>query len=151
MSHQERSWVEKTDEATGKPRWDVLINGVAVPGGYVLQIAPDVFEAHYPRIEPFTRPTLAEAKERLEWAPPITSGVAHIGTEVADDSAGFVSTEEAAEALGVSVYRVNAMVSNGKLPARRTPSGIAEVACTSLAALVEACRASSADEAKTVI
>lgn len=135
MSHQERSWVEGVDEATGKPRWNVLVNGVPVPNGYVLQTAPDAFEVHYPHIAPFTRPTLAEAKERVEWAPPITSGVARIAQEVGADPAGFVSTAQAAEALGVSVYRVNAMVANGKLKARRRADGTAEVARTSLDAL----------------
>ncbi len=136
MSHQVRSWIESVDETTGMPRWDILINGTAVPGGYVLQLAPDVFEAHYPRIEPFTRPTLDQAKERLEWAPPITFGVARIAVEVTNDDAGFTTAAEAAEMLGISVYRVNAMVANGKLAARRNASGTIEIACTPLAALV---------------
>ncbi len=136
MSHQERSWVEGVDEATGKPRWDVLVNGVPVPNGYVLQAAPDAFEVHYPHVAPFTRPTLAEAKERVEWAPPITFGVARIAREIVEDPSGFTSTAQAAEALGVSVYRVNAMVANGKLKARRRPDGAAEVARASLDGLV---------------
>lgn len=138
MSHQERTWVETVDGATGRPRWDVLVNGRPVPGGYVLQTGPGAFEAHYPHLAPFTRPTLAEAKERLEWAPPVTSGVARIGRPVEDDAEGFVAAARAAEELGVSVYRVNAMVADGKLAARRGADGRAEVSLSSLRALAQA-------------
>lgn len=135
MSRQIRTWEEGVDEATGRPRWDVLINGRPVPGGYVVQTGSGEFEAHYPHVAAFTRPTLAEAKERLEWAPPVTSGMARIASPVEDDEEGFVSTEEAARALGVSVYRVNAMVADGKLAARRAADGSAEVSRGSLAKL----------------
>ena len=140
MSHQQRTWVETVDKTTGQTRWDVLINGAPVPGGYVLKLSDESFEVHYPRIATFTRATLAEAKERVEWAPPITVGQAHIANEVSGDEAGFVSTVQAAEVLGLSIYRVNAMVANGKLAARRGSDGVPEVSKASLDALIEASR-----------
>ncbi len=136
MSHQERTWVKTSDERSGKPRWDVLINGKPVPGGFVLELGDGRFEAHYPHIEPFVKPTLREAQERLEWAPPITHGVSRIGTEIEEDLAGFVSVDDAAAKLGVSVFRVNAMVANGKLAARRASDGSAQIGCGSLEALL---------------
>ena len=136
MSHQERTWVKTSDEQTGKPRWNVLVNGKPVPGGFVLELGEEQFEAHYPHIEPFVKPTLREAQERLEWAPPITHGVSRIGAEIDDDPAGFVSVGDAAAKLGVSAFRVNAMVANGKLAARRAPDGSAQVGCSSLEALL---------------
>lgn len=136
MSHQERTWVETTDKGTGLPRWDVLINGTPVPGGYIVQTAPDSFEVHYPHIDTFSKPTLAEAKERVEWAPPITRGVANIGNEAVEDECGFESTDDAAQELGVSVWRVNAMVANGKLAARRRADGTPEVARSSVRSLL---------------
>lgn len=138
MSHQERSWVETVDEASGRARWNVLVNGTPVPGGYVVQLGEDAFEAHYPHMEPFVRATLAEAQERLSWAPPITAGVAHIGSPVEDDPQGFAEPQQAAEELGVSVWRVNAMVANGKLDARRRADGSTEVSRSSLAGLASA-------------
>ena len=123
MSHQARTWVEGVDETTGCPRWDVLINGRSVPGGYIVQTEGGDYEAHYPRMVPFRRATLEQAKERLEWAPPITTGQLAIGNEIDQDEHGFVCREKAAECLGVSVPRVNAMVSNGKLAARRAADG----------------------------
>lgn len=135
MSHQERTWVEAADETTGRKRWNVLINGKPVPGGYIVQNNEGVYEAHYPHIATFTRPSLAEAKERLEWAPPITSGVAHIALEIDDDPEGFLDPNDAAQKLGVSVHRVSAMVANGKLAARRRTDGTPEIAASSLARL----------------
>ena len=137
MSHQQRTWVETTDQASGMPRWDVYINGNPVPGGYILRLANGQFEAHYPHIAPFAKETLVAAKERLEWAPPITSGALRIAREVPDDPRGFIGRDAAAEKLGMSVYRVNAMVANGKLTARRTATGEAEVGASSLAELLE--------------
>ena len=136
MSHQERTWIETVDDATGRPRWNVLINGAPVPGGYIVQVDAGAYEVHYPHIVPFTRATLAEAKERVEWAPPITSGVARIADEVDNDPKGFLDPDAAAERLGVSVYRVNAMVANGKLAARRLPDGTPEVSASSLETLL---------------
>ncbi len=136
MSHQERTWVETTDQETGLPRWDVLINGTPVPGGYIVQTASDNFEVHYPRIATFSKPTLAEAKERVEWAPPITRGVANIGNETTEDECGFESADEAAQELGVSVWRVNAMIANGKIAARRRADGTPEVSRSSVRSLL---------------
>lgn len=136
MSHQERTWVETVDDATGRPRWNVLINGTPVPGGYIVQDDAGAYEVHYPHIAPFTRATLAEAKERVEWVPPITSGVARIAAEVNNDPKGFLDPDAAAERLGISVYRVNAMVANGKLAARRRPDGTPEVSASSLETLL---------------
>lgn len=136
MSHQERTWVETVDETTGRKRWNVLINGKPVPDGYIVQNNEGAYEAHYPHIATFARPSLAEAKDRLEWAPPITSGVARIAFEVDDDPEGFLDPDDAAQKLGMSVYRVNAMVANGKLAARRKADGTPEVAAGSLARLL---------------
>lgn len=135
MSHQERTWVAATDKETGLPRWDVYINGRSVPGGYVVKRDEGVFECHYPHVAPFCKDTLEKAKERLEWAPPVTEGVMHIGRQATEEQAGsgaFVSRDEAARRLGVSQYRVNAMVANGKLVATRTQDGGYEVLASSL-------------------
>ena len=139
MSHQQRTWVETKDEATGLPRWNVLINGMPVPGGYVLQTVEGSFEVHYPHIEPFSKPTLAEAKERVEWAPPITVGSLHIAHEADDDADDdFLDSEQAGKLLGVSRYRVNAMVANGRLAARRCTDGSSRVSRASVQALIDA-------------
>lgn len=146
MSHQQRTWVETHDEQTGLPRWNVLINGTPVPNGYVLQTGESAFEVHYPHIAPFTKPTLAEAKERVEWAPPITLGSPHIAREVADDADdSFLDPEQAGELLGVSQYRVNAMVANGKLAARRRADGGHLVSRASVQALVDERQAQRGD------
>lgn len=138
MSHQERTWVETKDEATGLPRWNVLINGTPVPGGYVLQTAESSFEVHYPHVETFSKPSLAEAKERVEWAPPITLGSLRIAREAADDASdSFLDPEQAGELLGVSRYRVNAMVANGRLAARRAADGSRLVSRASVQALLD--------------
>lgn len=138
MSHQQRTWVETEDEHTGLPRWNVLINGTPVPNGYILQTGSETFEVHYPHIEPFSKPTLAEAKERIEWAPPITLGSARIAHEAADDpSDSFLDPVQAGELLGVSQYRVNAMVANGRLAARRRADGSCVVSRVSVQALID--------------
>lgn len=111
----------------GRARWDVFINNVAVPGGYVVQLGPELFEAHYPHMAPFTRASLQEAQSRLEWAPPISTGTPQLGRPVDSDPEGFVSVEDAAVELGISVYRVRAMVSSGALSARVTADGSCEV------------------------
>lgn len=137
MSHQKRTWVETRDEETGLSRWDVLINGAPVPGGFVLQTAQDSFEVHYPHIETFSRPTLAEAKERVEWAPPITLGSLRIAREATDDTDSFLDPDQAGEMLGVSRYRINAMVANGRLAARRAADGSRLVSRASIQALLD--------------
>lgn len=139
MSHQARTWVETKDEATGLARWDVLINGTPVPGGYVLQREPGAFEAHYPHVAPFTKPTLAAAQERLEWAPPVTAGVARIGREApADPDDELLDLARVGELLGVSAPRVSAMIANGRLAARRAADGTRLVSRASVEALAAA-------------
>lgn len=132
MSHQQRSWTMSHDDQ-GRARWDVSINNVAVPGGYVVQLGPELFEAHYPHMTPFTRASLQEAQSRLEWAPPISAGVLQVGRPVDSDTEGFVSVEDAATELGVSVHRVRAMVSSGALSARVTANGSCEVGRSTVA------------------
>lgn len=116
----------------GHARWDVSINDVAVPGGYVVQLGPKLYEAHYPHMAPFTRASLQEAQNRLEWAPPISTGVLQVGRPVDSDPEGFVSLEDAAAELGVSVHRARAMVSNGSLSARIAADGRCEVGRSSV-------------------
>jgi excisionase family DNA binding protein len=141
MSRQVRTWEQTVDEATGMPRWDVLINGKQVPGGFVLGRPDGTFEAHYPHVKTFSRPTLQQAKERLEWAPPVSEGVSHIARETRaqehdEDTEKFITREETASALGVSIWRVNAMVADGKLSARRTEGGGFEITKSSVEALL---------------
>ncbi len=123
------------------PRWDVLINGKQVPGGFVLGRPDGTFEAHYPHVKTFSRPTLQQAKDRLEWAPPVSEGVTRIAREEKAQGQGagaeeFLTREQVASALGVSVWRVNAMVADGKLSARRADDGGYEVAKPSVQALL---------------
>jgi hypothetical protein len=141
MSRQVRTWEQTVDEATGLPRWDVLINGKQVPGGFVLGRPDGTFEAHYPHVKTFSRPTLQQAKDRLEWAPPVSEGVTRIAREEKAQGQGagaeeFLTREQVASALGVSVWRVNAMVADGKLSARRADDGGYEVAKPSVQALL---------------
>lgn len=133
MSRQIRTWKQMVDETTGMARWDILINGKQVPGGFILRRPDGSFEAHYPHVTTFSRPTLQQAQKRLEWAPPISEGMPRIARRARDKGAeGFVTREQAASTLGVSVWRVNAMVANGKLSARRTEDGGFEVAESSV-------------------
>jgi hypothetical protein len=132
MSTQVRTWEKTTDPETGRQRWDVSINGVKVPGGYVIETSDGQFEAHYPHIVPFLKPTLEQAKERLEWAPPVTYGVARIAREVDTDQLGFVDLAKAADKLGISEARVRAMVADGKIAAKRGKNGEALASLTSL-------------------
>ena len=120
MTRQIRTWHE-SDTASGAPRrWTVSINDTPIPGGYVEETDNGRFEIHYPRLEPRTFDTLDEAKRRIELAPPITKGTMAIANPVDDEEGDeFLSTDEAGEMLGISRYRVNAMVANGVLAGKR--------------------------------
>ncbi|MBR2834747.1 MAG: helix-turn-helix domain-containing protein [Coriobacteriales bacterium] len=142
MTKQIRTWVESHDQKTGLGRWDISINGTPIPGGYIVELETGGFEAHYPHLVPFIKPSLAQAKERLEWAPPIMGGgQMHIASYAsAEDTDGFISIDDAAQKLGVSRYRINAMVSNGKLCAYRKTDGSVFVSKTSLENLLNAAK-----------
>lgn len=117
MSKQIRTWVERCN-AEGEPlRWDLAINGKAVPGGYI-EKTPEGFEIHYPHLASKTLASLDEAKRSLELAPPISRAGLKVG-KMADEGRDLVSSAEAGEILGVSRFRVNAMVASGVLPGRR--------------------------------
>lgn len=117
MSTQIRTWTEG-DLRDGEPaRWDLAINGVPVPGGYIARTESG-FEIHYPHLAVKTLPTLEEAKRHLELAPPITAAGPKVDRSAAEGSE-LISTAEAGELLGVSRFRVNAMVASGVLPGRR--------------------------------
>ena len=120
MTRQIRTWHE-SDTSSGAPRrWTVSINDTPIPGGYVEETDDGRFEIHYPRLEPRTFDTLDEAKRRIELAPPITKGAMAIANPVDDEEGDeFLSTDEAGEMLGISRYRVNAMVANGVLAGKR--------------------------------
>jgi hypothetical protein len=120
MTRQIRTWHER-DATDGEPRrWDVAINDVPVPGGYVAETADGRFAIHYPRLESKVVDTLDEAKRRIELAPPVTKGAMAIANPLDDDAEeDLISTDEAGELLGVSRFRVNAMVANGVLAGKQ--------------------------------
>ena len=115
MSTQIRTWTEHCN-AEGEPlRWELAINDRPVPGG---EKTDGGFEIHYPHPASKTLPTLDEAKRSLELAPPISAAGLKVEKAAADNSE-LISTAEAGEMLGVSRFRVNAMVASGVLPGRR--------------------------------
>ncbi|MEC4271663.1 helix-turn-helix domain-containing protein [Adlercreutzia sp. R25] len=117
MSTQIRTWTERCN-AEGEPlRWDLAINDRPVPGGYIEKTA-NGFEIHYPHLAPKTLDTLDEAKRRLELAPPISAAGLKV-EKMAGEGSDLISSTEAGEMLGVSRFRVNAMVASGVLPGRR--------------------------------
>lgn len=117
MSTQIRTWTEHCS-AEGEPlRWELAINGRPVPGGYIEKTA-DGFEIHYPHLASKTLATLDEAKCCLELAPPISTAGLKV-ERIADEDSDLVSSTEAGEMLGISRFRVNAMVASGVLPGRR--------------------------------
>jgi excisionase family DNA binding protein len=68
---------------------------------------------------------LEMARLSLEVAPPVSVGAFPIGKQVqqaSDDD--LVSTEEAGELLGISRYRINAMIVNGVLAGDRDGASI---------------------------
>ena len=117
MSTQVRTWTEYCG-AEGEPsRWDLSINDRPVPGGYIEKTA-EGFEIHYPHLPLKKLTTLEEAKRSLELAPPISTAGLKVG-RIADEDSDLISSAEAGEILGVSRFRVNAMVASGVLPGRR--------------------------------
>ena len=120
MTRQIRTWHER-EGAEGEPRcWDVRINGAPVPGGCIVQTDDGAFEVRYPRLATRTVPTLEEAKRRIELAPPITRPGMAVGKLLDDaDENDLISPDEAGELLGLSRFRVNAMVANGVLAGTR--------------------------------
>ena len=117
MSTQVRTWTEHCG-AEGEPsRWDLSINDRPVPGGYIEKTA-EGFEIHYPHLPLKKLTTLEEAKRSLELAPPISTAGLKVG-RIADEDSDLISSAEAGEILGVSRFRVNAMVASGVLPGRR--------------------------------
>lgn len=114
MSTQIRSWIEVVEEGAEEPsRWNLLINDRPVPGGYV-EKGEDGFLIHYPHLASKVLPTLEEAKRRLELAPPVFSEHMKIGRR-AKEGSELITSEEAGDLLGVSRFRVNAMVASGVL------------------------------------
>lgn len=119
MTTQIRSWVEVAEEGAEEPtRWNLLINDRPIPGGYV-ERCNEGFRTHYPHLAERILPTLDEAKHRLELAPPIFSESLKIG-RMAKEGSDLITSEEAGEMLGVSRFRVNAMVASGVLAGRRS-------------------------------
>lgn len=117
MSTQIRTWTEHCS-AEGEPlRWELAINDRPVPGGCIEKTA-NGFEIHYPHLASKTLATLDEAKRCLELAPPISTAGLKV-EKIADEGSDLVSSTEAGEMLGISRFRVNAMVASGVLPGRR--------------------------------
>lgn len=116
MTRQIRTWHE-CETVKGEPkRWDVRINGVPVPGGSIVQTGEEAFQVLYPRLAPRTFGSLEEAKQRIELAQPITKAGLAVGKPLEDvDDEDLISPDEAGELLGLSRFRVNAMVANGVL------------------------------------
>lgn len=126
MSTQVRTWTEHCG-AEGEPsRWDLSINDRPVPGGYIEKTA-EGFEIHYPHLPLKTLTTLEEAKRSLELAPPISTAGLKVG-RMADENSDLISSAEAGEILGVSRFRVNAMVASGVLPAAATTARFSSIA-----------------------
>ena len=119
MTTQIRTW-EEVPETEDTPRsWYVSINGTPVPGGYIEKLE-DGYRIHYPHLASKTFKTLKEAKYAIEKAPPVSREGMKIGKVVSNaDEDELISTEEAADMLGVTRYRVNAMVANGVLAGTR--------------------------------
>lgn len=118
MTTQLRSWVEVTEVGAEEPaRWNLLINEHPVPGGYV-EKCEEGFRIHYPHLATKVLPTLDEAKHHLEMAPPISREFMKIG-RMAKEESDLITSEEAGELLGVSRFRVNAMVASGVLAGSR--------------------------------
>lgn len=119
MTTQIRSWVEVIEEGAEEPtRWNLFINKRPVPGGYV-ERCDEGFRIHYPHLAGKVLPTLDEAKHRLELAPPVFRESLKIG-RIAKEGSDLITSEEAGEMLGVSRFRVNAMVASGVLAGRRS-------------------------------
>lgn len=126
MSTQARTWTEHCG-AEGEPsRWDLSINDRLVPGGYIEKTA-EGFEIHYPHLPLKKLTTLDEAKRSLELAPPISTAGLKVG-RIADEDSDLISSAEAGEILGVSRFRVNAMVASGVLPAAATTARFSSIA-----------------------
>jgi len=122
MTTQIRTWTEG-DLHDGEPaRWDLSINNVPVPGGFVARTEAG-FEIHYPHLAAKALPTLEEAQRCLELAPPITKAGLKVDRAAAEDSE-LITAAEAGDMLGVSRFRVNAMVASGVLPGRREAGSI---------------------------
>lgn len=118
MTTQIRSWVEVVEDGAEEPlRWNLLINERPVPGGYV-EKCDEGFRIHYPHLTEKILPTLDEAKRRLELAPPVFRESLKIG-RMAQEGSDLITSEEAGEMLGVSRFRVNAMVASGVLAGLR--------------------------------
>ena len=125
MSTQVRTWTEYCG-AEGEPsRWDLSINDRPVPGGYIEKTV----EIHYPHLPLKTLTTLEEAKRSLELAPPISTAGLKVG-RMADENSDLISSAEAGEILGVSRFRVNAMVASGVLPGRRNNGSSPTFSCS---------------------
>lgn len=120
MSRQIRTWHEQETGEDSPRRWNVAINGKPVPGGYIEQITESAFEIHYPHLEPKTFDTLEEAKRRIELAPPVSRGDMAVACPAPEEATDLLTADEAGELLGVSRFRINAMVANGALAGRRS-------------------------------
>lgn len=126
MSTQVRTWTEYCG-AEGEPsRWDLSINDRPVPGGYIEKTA-EGFEIHYPHLPLKKLTTLEEAKRSLELAPPISTAGLKVG-RIADEDSDLISSAEAGEILGVSRFRVNAMVASACCPAAATTARFSSIA-----------------------
>lgn len=122
----ERNWEEVYDGSKGAPvRWNMTQAGHVVEGAFIEPGTNGGFNLHFPRLVPCEVDSLEEAKRILERAPLASSNGISIGcalsVEQADD---LIDVDTAAEMLGVSRWRVNAMVANGSVSASRTASGL---------------------------
>lgn len=138
MTAPVRTWIEKTDEDSEVPcRWEMLMDGKPVEGAYIDKLDEETYDLHFPRLKPTTAASLSMAKRLLELAPlPKTTGVRIARVAKETDSAAFVSTAEAASELDVAPGRINAMVANGVLSARRI-DGQLMISVSSLRARLE--------------
>jgi hypothetical protein len=118
MTSYVRTWVEQINEATGLRRWSVCINDTPVPGGYIEECGAGCLEVYYPHLQMQIFDSLQDAKNLIEFLPPLTSDGLPVGSET-DAGDELISTEKAGSFLGVSRFRINAMIVNGALAAAK--------------------------------
>ena len=116
MSHPSREHLDRALRRRGQAaRRDLSIRRPPRAGRLYARKPPKGSEIHYPHLPLRTLTTLEEARRagRPELAPPISTAGLKVG-RMADEDSDLISSAEAGEILGVSRFRVNAMVAFGR-------------------------------------
>lgn len=115
-----RTWSTPYKNAEENQHWDLFIDDKLIKKAFVVE-TDDGFQGNYPKLTSRVFDTLEHAKRWIEFAPPISHDGMAIGKHVEslpeDDE--LISLEEAGKILGVKRFRVNAMIANGTLAAKR--------------------------------